>query len=205
MDSKIDVVTQKKELYVSNFTEEKSGEGGHFSTLALLGISYAILNTWAASSGSIYIGFAAGGPIAIVYGTIVGTIGALTIAISLAEMCHIFPTKGAQYHWVWLLMPEGFASRRFLSYISGWMGTAGWIALTSTAPLLSAQQILVNIQVFHSNFKPGVWFIFILYMGFSLYATIITIYGVKLFNKINSAAFWVSLSALLRRITKETR
>lgn len=182
----------------------------HFSTMALLGLSYAILNTWGASSGSIYIGLGSGGPVSVVWGTVVGTLGALAIACSLAEMCQVIPTKGAQYvllyprdirrqrlhrhryHWCFSLA-DGRRSQRFLSYMSGWMGTAGWLALTSTAPFLTAQSIQINIQLFHPTFQPGPWFQFVLYMALSVYAALINAFGVRLMNSLNTAALFVCI------------
>ncbi|PWN34642.1 amino acid transporter [Meira miltonrushii] len=174
----------------------------HFSKLALIGLSFAALNTWAASSGTIFIGLAAGGPTSVLWGTIVGTCAALTIAISLAELCHLMPTKGAQYHWTFLLAPDRSNDKyRFLSYLSGWLGTAGWICLTSTAPLLSAQNILTNITLYHP-IQTGMWSVFSIYMGFTLYAVIINIFGIKLLDKMNSAAlFWSLIGCLVTFIT----
>ncbi len=82
----------------------------HFSPLALLGLSFAALNTWAASSGTVFIGLSSGGSTSVLWGTLVGTLASLTIALSLSELCHIMPTKGAQYHWAFLLAPDREAS-----------------------------------------------------------------------------------------------
>lgn len=175
----------------------------HFSKLALIGLSFASLNTWAASSGTIFIGLGAGGPTSVLWGTVTGTLGALTIATSLAELCHIMPTKGAQYHWTFLLAPQQSVEKyRLLSYLSGFMGTAGWICLTSTAPLLSAQNILTNVQLYHPNFLPDVWFLFVIYMAFTFYAVLINIFGIRLLDKMNSAAlFWSLFGCLVTFVT----
>ena len=175
----------------------------HFSPLALLGLAFASLNTWAASSGTIYIGLAAGGSTSVLYGTLFGTLASVTIALSLAELCHVMPTKGAQYHWAFLLAPDRESSGyRFLSYISGWMGTLGWVCLTSTAPLLTGQTILTLARLFHPDFTPGTWFIFSLYMAFALYAILINIFGIRILDRLNSAAvFWSLLGAFTITIT----
>jgi hypothetical protein len=176
----------------------------HFSSFALIGLSFAILNTWAASSGSIYIGMSSGGPTSIIYGTIAGTLGALAIATSLAEMCHVIPSKGAQYHWCYAF---AFDSRwqRPLSYFSGFMGTAAWIALTSTAPYLTAQSIIVQIQVFHPDFTIGPWFTFVVYMALTAYGALVNIFGIKAMNAMNTASLVVSppsFHTLLRLLSR---
>jgi choline transport protein len=40
-----------------------------------------------------------GGPVALVYGIMIATIGSSAIAASLGEMASIEPTVGAQYRW----------------------------------------------------------------------------------------------------------
>ena len=180
----------KDEGVAVSVEKEEEVKRKHFSTLGLIGLSYAILNTWAASSGSIYIGLSSGGPTSVVYGTILGTFGALCIAASLAEMCHVIPTKGAQYHWCYAFAFD-LKWQRCLSYFSGWMGTSGWIALTSTAPYLTAQSIIVIIQLFHPDFNLGSWFTFLIYMVITVYAALVNIFGIKIMNSMNTAALIV--------------
>lgn len=78
-----------------NILAEVRGEKQHLSKLALLGMSFAILNTWAASSISIYIGLADGGSTSVIYGMIAATLCSFCVAASLSELCHVFPTAGA--------------------------------------------------------------------------------------------------------------
>lgn len=110
---------------------------------------------------------------------------------------HLMPVKAAQYYWVYALAPESMKGRKFLSYFTGWLGTAGWIALTSTAPYYVAQGVLVNIQMFHEEFNPGPWFIFIIYLALTVYATIVNIFGVRLMNAFNAASLFVSIDTVV--------
>lgn len=164
----------------------------HFSLWSLLGLGYALLNTWGASSSSIYIGLSSGGPVAVVWGNICGTLGALTIAISLAEMCHLLPLISAQYGWTYALSKNHSSTRRILSYLSGWFGLAGWLAITSTAPYFSASCILLVAQLFHPDFNPGPWFVFVLYVALSLGATLMNVFGVRRLHALNMTALYVS-------------
>lgn len=189
-------ISEKQEISVVE-VESAPMPPPHFSALALLGLSYSMLNTWGSSAGSIYIGLAAGGPVAIVYGTIIGTIGALSIAASLAEMCHVLPTAGAQYHWFYALSDPNSTSKRFFSYMSGWLGTAGWIALTATAPLSSVQILVAIIQLFHPEFNPSNWFTFIIYMAVSIFSTLINIFGIHIMGKLNIASLYWSITGAI--------
>ncbi len=64
-------------------------------------------------------------------------------------------------------------------------------------PLLTGQNILANIRIFHPNFMPGTWFLFVIYMAFTLYAVVINIFGIRVLDRLNSAAvFWSLLGAI---------
>ncbi|KAF5014955.1 hypothetical protein F66182_13879, partial [Fusarium sp. NRRL 66182] len=56
----------------------------NYSMLSMLGLAFAILNSWTALSASL----------------ITAGICNLCIAASLAEFLSMYPTAGGQYHWV---------------------------------------------------------------------------------------------------------
>ncbi|PWN47678.1 hypothetical protein IE53DRAFT_371262, partial [Violaceomyces palustris] len=58
----------------------------HFSPLALLGVCYTILNSWTAAAASLSVALPSGGPVAVVWGLVVSFIGAVSIALSMAEI-----------------------------------------------------------------------------------------------------------------------
>lgn len=158
----------------------------HFSTFALIGLSFAILNSWTAACASINLALGAGGPVGVIWGLFVGTICALTIALSLAELCHVFPSVGGQYHWAYVMAPNAY--RAPVAYIAGWLGTTGWIALASSAPLYAGSTIMGIIGVYKPDFIPSPWKIFCIYMALTIYCGIVNIWGVPIINKMNQAA-----------------
>ncbi|KIS69460.1 uncharacterized protein UMAG_02791 [Mycosarcoma maydis] len=168
----------------------------HFSTLALVGLSFAILNSWTAACASINLALGAGGPVGVVWGLLVGTICASTIALSLAELCHIFPSIGGQYHWSYAMAPKPY--RAAVAYFAGWLGTTGWIALASSAPLYAGSTIMGIISVYRPDFVPSAWKIFCIYMGLTTYCGIVNIWGVRILNKMNQAALlWSVIGAVV--------
>lgn len=168
----------------------------HFSTIALIGLSFAILNSWAAASAAINLALGAGGPVGVVYGVLVGTIFASTIALSLAELCHIFPSVGGQYHWAYAMAPKRY--RAPVAYFAGWIGTTGWIALASSAPLYAGSTIMGLISIYHPNYHPGVWLLFCIYMAITAYAGAVNIFGTRLLDRMNTAALmWSVLGAVV--------
>lgn len=89
-------------------------------------------------------------------------------------------------------MPETSPGwQRFISYMTGFIATTGWITLTSSAPYYLADGILVNVQMFRPNFNPEIWFIFVIYMAVVFYSTLINIYGMRFMNVFNDASLFV--------------
>ncbi|CBQ73186.1 related to GABA permease [Sporisorium reilianum SRZ2] len=167
------------------------GPRRHFSTLALIGLSFAILNSWTAAYAAVNLALGAGGPVGVVWGILVGTIGALTIAISLAELCHIYPLVGGQYHFSFAMTTKRY--RAPVAYIAGWMGTAGWIALASSAPLYAGSTVMGLIGIYIPAFVPSPWKLFLVYMGLTIYSGIVNIWGVRILDRMNQAALLFSV------------
>ncbi|KAL2050985.1 hypothetical protein ABVK25_008731 [Lepraria finkii] len=97
-----------------------------FNFLTLLSFTAATMATWEAVLFSNNTAMYNGGPVTLIYGFIFCWISALTTAASLAEMASMAPTSGGQYHWVSMLAPPRYSI--FLSWITGWFATLGWIA-----------------------------------------------------------------------------
>ncbi len=95
----------------------------NFSPLAMLGLAFAILNSWTALSASLSLALPSGGSTSVLWGlitagmprlrvepcqclrasanrlTICLGICNLCLAASLAEFLSAYPTAGGQYHW----------------------------------------------------------------------------------------------------------
>lgn len=164
----------------------------HFSTLALIGLSFAILNSWTAASAAINLALGAGGPVGVVYGLLVGTICASTVALSLAELCHIFPSTGGQYHWAYAMAPKSV--RAPVAYFAGWLGATGWVALGCSAPLYAASTVMGIISIYHPEYKPGVWLTFCIYLAASIYCVFVNLFGARILDAMNKAAIFWSLT-----------
>ncbi len=161
----------------------------HFSTFALVGFSFAILNSWTAACAAINLALGAGGPVGVVWGLLVGTLCALTIATSLAELCHIFPSVGGQYHWAYAMTPKRY--RAPVAYFTGWIGTTGWIALAASAPLYASSTVIGIIGIYHPTYQPGVWLTFVIYIAVTVYCGLVNILGARVLDNMNRAAlFW---------------
>ncbi|KAG6019254.1 hypothetical protein E4U19_007384, partial [Claviceps sp. Clav32 group G5] len=91
----------------------------NFSTLSMLGLAFAILNTWIALSAAISLALPSGGSSAVVWGLLIAGSCNLCLAASLAEFLSAYPTAGGQYHWAAIVSWK--SSSRGISYITGWI------------------------------------------------------------------------------------
>ncbi|KAF4594931.1 amino acid permease [Ophiocordyceps camponoti-floridani] len=116
-----------------------------FSTLSMLGLAFAVLNTWTAVSASLPVSLTSGGSTSIIWGLFAAGLCNLCIAASLAELLSAYPTCRGQYHWVAAsttisLIPDFTRSvltvclqvswpswMPLLSWINGWIAIAGWV------------------------------------------------------------------------------
>ncbi|KAI9374179.1 amino acid/polyamine transporter I [Aspergillus egyptiacus] len=141
-----------------------------FSTWALLGLAFAVLNSWTALSARLSISLTSGGSTSVVWGLVTAGFCNLCIAASLAEFLSAYPTAGGQYHWVAVAWPKWVP---ILSWITGWINVAGWVALVATNSLLSSDLIVGIISAMHPSYEPEPWHQFLIYIGLTLGAFVI--------------------------------
>ncbi|GAA5886351.1 hypothetical protein JCM16303_002508 [Sporobolomyces ruberrimus] len=172
--------------------EQNHGQLKDFSMLAMVGLAYAILNSWVAMAASLSLSLPSGGPVATLWGLVVAFLGNLAMAASMAEIAHVFPTSGGPYHWSAILAPVGAA--RYVSWMTGWLAVAGWTALTATTGSLAGELLLGAYSLAHPGFESQPYQTFIIYVGYICLATVINLWGSRLLPLVNSAAIIWSLS-----------
>lgn len=106
-----------------------------FSRWSMLGLAFAILNSWTALAASLSLALPSGGPVAVIWGLATAGICNLSLAASLGEFLSAYPTSGGQYHWIAAISPQGW--KRGLSWVTGWINVSGWVALVATNSSLS--------------------------------------------------------------------
>ncbi|KAL4899950.1 hypothetical protein BDW74DRAFT_183265 [Aspergillus multicolor] len=126
----------------------------YLSLLPSLFFSLTLLASWETVGGGLLAGLYNGGPSAIIYGLLVSILGNLAIAMSLAELASVHPTAGAQYHWTYVLAPEG---ARFFSFFQGWITVFSWSSLCAIAAFLVSTQITGMIKLAQPDFTIHGW------------------------------------------------
>ncbi|KAL5117133.1 hypothetical protein ACEQ8H_004958 [Pleosporales sp. CAS-2024a] len=91
------------------------------------------------------IGFQNGGPAGLIYGFTIIWLGNFSVFICIGELASAVPTAGGQYHWVSLLAPR--SSKKFFSYITGWLTVIGWIAALTSVCYFVADLVLQLVSL----------------------------------------------------------
>ncbi|KAK5128892.1 hypothetical protein LTR85_000225 [Meristemomyces frigidus] len=167
----------------------------NFSPLSMLGLAFAILNSWTALSASLSIALPSGGPTSVIWGLITAGVCNLCLAASLAEFLSAYPTAGGQYHWVAVISWKRWMP--ILSWVVGWINVFGWMALTASAGLLGSQLIVGIIAMYDPNYAPQPWHQFLIYIAYNLVAALINAFGNHLLPYINKGAITWSIAGFV--------
>lgn len=127
----------------------------NFSPLSMLGLAFAILNSWTALSTSLSLALPSGGSTAVIWGLITAGVFNLCLSSSLAEFLSAYPTAGGQYHWVQIISWNKY--KRILSWVTGWINVFGWMALVATGGLLGSQIVIGIIAMYDTTYQAQRW------------------------------------------------
>lgn len=127
----------------------------NFGFMSMLGFSCTVLTTWEASLNLFQLGFDNGGPAGLLYGFIIVWAGTAAVFASLSELASMAPTAGGQYHWVSMLAPHH--SRKFFSYVTGWLTAWGWQANVASVSYISGTLVQGLITMTHPSYDPKPW------------------------------------------------
>lgn len=142
----------------------------NFGFMSMLGFSCTVLTTWEATLNLFQLGFKNGGPAGLLYGFIIVWAGTAAVFATLSELASMAPTAGGQYHWVSMLAPH--SSRKFFSYITGWLTAWGWQANVASVSYISGTLIQGLITMTHPSYDPKPWHAVLLFwaaVGFAVF------------------------------------
>jgi choline transport protein len=159
----------------------------NFSSLAMLGLAFAILNSWTALSASLSLALPSGGSTSVLWGLVTAGICNLCLAASNAEFLSAYPTAGGQYHWVAVIAPRRWVP--ITSWITGWINVSGWIALVATGGLLGSQLIVGCIALWRPSYEAQPWHQFLIYIAYNVIAFLINAFGTVLLPLVTKSAF----------------
>ena len=173
-----------------------------FSSLSMLGMAFAIVNSWCAIGTTVNASLSSGGPSSAVWGIAVAGIFNLCCGVSLAEFLSAFPTAGGQYHWA--AVASWKSTRRAVSYITGWINLAAWVCLAASNCLLVSGIIMSYAELVKPAFQPEPWHRFLLYIAIGAIAFSYNLFANRFLAHLNKynmfftfAGFIMSLVVIL--------
>ncbi len=135
----------------------------HFNVWSLIFMAVCTSVTWEATTSTMAQSLMAGGSSSLVWGFFASAIGALAIALSLAEFSSMVPTAGGQYHYVAALSP--LKHRRLLSWIAAWATLWGWILSALVGIFANAQQLQAYVILFAPDYEYERWHTTLIVIG----------------------------------------
>ncbi|KAI1472946.1 amino acid transporter [Daldinia caldariorum] len=142
-----------------------------FGFMSILGFSCSALCSWESILLTSVPGLIIGGPSGLVWGLVVNWIGVISLYATLAELASTAPTAGGQYHWVSMLGPKSCST--FLSYMTAWLTTLAWQAISVMCSYLLATLLQGIIVLAHPTYVPLAWHTVLMIWAFALITTLI--------------------------------
>ncbi|KIW36491.1 uncharacterized protein PV06_11258 [Exophiala oligosperma] len=181
-----------------------------FKLWSTLGIAYSITSTPLAIGTYLAVSIGVGGSPVSIFGYIMVVILDMCICVSLAEMAAIMPHSAGQIFWTATLAPKRRA--RALSYIVGWLTSAGYFCWTAACFLITSQLIFALVEICRTTFIVQPWHYYLGYCGTGLFAVVVNIPLFKwypyilngLVVYINAASLFVMVALLVRAYPKQS-
>ncbi|KAK8034226.1 hypothetical protein PG993_009221 [Apiospora rasikravindrae] len=148
-----------------------------FNKWQLFALSLMYMSTWSAVPGNMYYAMYNGGPAAYVASYIVIAVGALCQTASFSELASIQPIAGAQYYWTYHFAPAG--SRRFLTWIQGWVTWTGYVATFASSVNFGTAVLEGIIQLNYPDYVVEGWRTTLISLGTLAVITLINLFAFR--------------------------
>ncbi|ORY15045.1 choline transport protein [Clohesyomyces aquaticus] len=133
----------------------------NFGFMSMLAFACTVMITWEGVLVMFSVSFKNGGSAGSIYEFIIVWLGTLTSFLTMGELASMAPTAGGQYHWVSMLAPR--SSRKFLSYLIGWLTLMGWQAIVASGCYLCASLVQGLVVLNDPTYHPTAWQLILLY------------------------------------------
>lgn len=170
-------------------------ERNSFSSMSMLGMAFAIVNSWCAIGTTVNASLPSGGPSSAVWGILIAGIFNLCCGVSLAEFLSAYPTAGGQYHWA--AVASWKSTRRAVSYITGWINLAAWVCLAGANCLLVSGIIMSYAELVNPTFEPKPWQRFLLYIAIGAIAFSYNLFANRFLSHLNKYNMFFTLAGFI--------
>jgi choline transport protein len=153
-----------------------------FSKITMIGMAFAILNTWISLAGSLGLIMPSGGSVSFVYGFIFCVVCNLCLSASVGELASLWPTAGGQYHYAYAMATTKWKSS--MSFLVGWVNIAGWLTLNTTAAYFGARFLAAAAVVGSAgSYQITQWSTYLMFVGVSIIGVFLNIFGYPILNR----------------------
>jgi choline transport protein len=167
-----------------------------FSKITMIGMAFAILNTWISLAGSLGLIMPSGGSVSFVYGFIFCVVCNLCLSASVGELASLWPTAGGQYHYAYAMATTKWKSS--MSFLVGWVNIAGWLTLNTTAAYFGARFLAAAAVVGSGgSYQITQWSTYLMFVGVSIIGVFLNIFGYPILNRWNEGALYWSLISVV--------
>ncbi len=163
--------------------ELKRGMSG-FSNFA---VSFTIISILTGCLTTYYLGYVAGGPVAITWGWLLVGGFVMLVGAAMAEVCSSYPTAGGLYYWSAKLAPKNGPA---WSWFTGWFNLIGQVAVTASIDFGFATFFATLLSLFKTDFVPTKMWLFIIYLITMVIHAALNTFGVNLVAKLNDVSVW---------------
>jgi amino acid permease (GABA permease) len=179
-------VTQKSDterLHELGYAQELGRKMQGFSNMA---VSFSIISILAGCLTTYYLALYAGGGPAIAYGWPIVTIAALTVAMSMGEVCSSYPTAGGLYYWSAKLAKSSGA---LWSWTTGWFNLIGQIAITASIDFALAN-FIGGFLVLTTDYVPHPGSLLFIYGVLLVAHGVLNTMGIRITALLNDISVW---------------
>lgn len=143
------VQIEQSRMLTKIFTGYVQEMGRKFSVWSVLGIGFSLTNSWWAVSAAMITGINSGGPVLLLYGTILLFIISLGVGGSLSELVSALPNAAGQSFWARELAPKKYAAPA--AYLAGWFAWAGSLFACASVSLSVAYALVACYSLSHPD------------------------------------------------------
>ncbi|KAF2092459.1 amino acid transporter [Rhizodiscina lignyota] len=122
----------------------------------IVAFGLTLQSSWEAIAISFQSSLLNGGPISLVYGMLIVTLGSTALAASLGEMASVDPAVGAQYRWAARYAPRSMKPQ-FWGFMQGWLTVLAWIASCALTPFTLGTMLQGLIEFNYPDYAPKPW------------------------------------------------
>ncbi|KAI0034837.1 amino acid/polyamine transporter I [Vararia minispora EC-137] len=129
-----------------------------------------------------------GGPATMIWGLVLVSALTLTLALSLAEICSLYPTSAGAYYWTYKLASP--RTRLLLSWINGWMTLVGVWTVALSVNFGTGQLIVAGAGIFHPEWVATAWQTYLIYLAVITFSSAVCLFFNKYLPLIDVVCAW---------------